>query len=198
MSSQSGTRLYFEDDDDPRDDARTTPNLLGSLAARLGALWAISGADAIGAQIAGFAAVGREVSRTAEGARLRAQLERSRGGINGEAIWQRLQIDEWLSAAPPSPVLEDLANDLALLLSSDLPDALHALDNGTLPIPRAELPQPERVHVVDSLLGLWAVGRQLAAAVEALVAGAEPAARLTTPPSAGTPDIGLDDGGLLR
>ena len=137
--------------------------MFGSLAARLGTLFAISGADAIGAQIAGFAAVGRQVSRTADGARMRAQLERSRGAINGEAIWQRLQIDEWLSAAPPSPVLEDLANDLALLLSDDLPDALHAFDKGVLPIPRAALPEPERVHVVDALIGLWAVGRQLVA-----------------------------------
>lgn len=196
MNSETGGRVFFEDCHDAGGDARTTANLLGSLAARLGTLFAVSGADAIGAQIAGFAAVGRQVSRTADGARLRAQLERSRGGINGEAIWQRLQIDEWLSAAPPSPVLEDLANDLALLLSSDLSDALHALDKGTLPIPRAELPAPERVHLLDSLIGVWAVGRQLAAAVEALVAGAEPSPRLNTPDLG--PDVGLDEGGLLR
>jgi hypothetical protein len=193
MSAGPDARIFCEDSDEMGRDGRTTATLLGSLAGRLGALFAISGADAIGAQIAGFAAVGRQVSATAEGARLRAQLERSRGGINGEAIWQRLQIDEWLSGAPPSPVLEDLANDLALLLSTDLHDALHALDRGTLPIPRAEVPLPERVHVLDSLIGLWAVGRQLAAAVEALVAGAETAPRLTSPPN-----VGLDEGGLLR
>jgi hypothetical protein len=193
VSAGADARIFCEDSHEVGRDGRTTATLLGSLAGRLGALFAVSGADAIGAQIAGFAAVGRQVSATAEGARMRAQLERSRGGINGEAIWQRLQIDEWLSAAPPSPVLEDLANDLALLLSTDLHDALHALDRGTLPIPRAEVPEPERVHVLDSLIGLWAVGRQLAAAVEALVAGAEAAPRLTSPP-----DVGLDEGGLLR
>ena len=187
------SRVFFEDGDPVNDEARNTANLLGSLAARLGTLFAISGADAVGAQIAGFAAVGRQVSRTADGARMRAQLERSRGAINGEAIWQRLQIDEWLSAAPPSPVLEDLANDLALLLSDNLPDALHAFDNGVLPIPRATLPEPERVHILDSLIGLWAVGRQLAAAVEALLIDSDEAPRVTRPP-----DVKLDEGGLLR
>jgi hypothetical protein len=193
MNPDPTVRVVFEDGDARDEDARTTANLLGSLAARLGTLFAISGAEAIGAQIAGFAAVGRQVSRTAEGARMRAQLERSRGGINGEAIWQRLQIDEWLSAAPPSPVLEDVANDLALLLSSDLPEALHALDRGSLPIPRAALPEPERVHVVDALIGLWAVGRQLVVAVEALVGDPADTPRLSSPP-----DVRLDDGDLLR
>ena len=41
-----------------------------------------------------------------------------------------------------SPVLEDLASDSALLLAADLPDALDAFDDGALPIPRAELPEP--------------------------------------------------------
>ena len=67
-----------------------------------------------------------------------------------------------------------------------LPDALHAFDNGVLPIPRATLPEPERVHILDSLIGLWAVGRQLAAAVEArLIDGAE-APRVTRPPDVGS------------
>ena len=193
MSSDAGVRVSFEDGDAADDDPRNTANLLGSLAARLGTLFAVSGADAMGAQIAGFAAVGRQMSRTADGARMRAQLERSRGAINGEAIWQRLQIDEWLSGAPPSPVLEDLANDLALLLAADLPDALHAFDNGALPIPRAELPEPERVHVLDALIGIWAVARQLVAAVEALGVGTAAPPRVARPP-----DITLDEGGLLR
>ena len=67
--TSADSRVFFEDGDPVNDDARNTANLLGSLAARLGTLFAISGADAIGAQIAGFAAVGRQVSRMAYGAR---------------------------------------------------------------------------------------------------------------------------------
>ena len=160
--------------DAPGEAGRTTATLLASLAARLGALHLVSGADAVGSLAAGLAAVGRRVGETAEGARLRAALEQGRVGANGDTHWTTLGIERWLSSLPPSPVLDQLRNDVALVLADDLEETL-----ALMPIPgepageRAE--PPTHVEFVDLVLGLWAFSRELVVAVEAL---AEP----TLPP----------------
>ena len=46
---------------------------------------------------------------------------------------------------------------------------------------------------MDALIGIWAVGRQLAAAVDTLVAETAPVGRVVPPP-----DVRFDDGDLLR
>lgn len=148
---------------------RTTTTLLGSLATRLAALHVISGADAIGSLFAGYAELGREVARTANGARLRSALETGRPGQNGNAIWTRLGLEEWASSLPPSPVLDQLRNDLALLLANDLEETLDLL-----PLPgevsRPEEPTAERAQFVDFLLGLWAFSIEVVRDVEELAA----------------------------
>ena len=155
--------------DAPDEPGRTTATLVASLAARLGTLYLVSGADAVGSLAAGFAALGREVARTAEGARLREALERGRPGANGKAIWSTLQTGRWVSSTPPSPVLDQLRNDVALLLADDLDDTL-----ALMPIPGEPAGQraqpPTESAFPDLVLGLWAFSRELVAAVDALAA----------------------------
>ena len=161
--------------DAPGEPGRTTATLVASLAARLGTLYLVSGADAVGSLAAGFCALGREVSRTAEGSRLRRALESGRVGANGDAIWTTLLIGRWLSATPPSPVLDQLRNDVALLLADDLAETLELL-----PIPgeaAGERAAPlEDWTFSDLVLGLWAFSREVVAAVEALAAPTLPPA----------------------
>ncbi|MBI2368667.1 MAG: hypothetical protein HYV08_00165 [Deltaproteobacteria bacterium] len=153
------------------EDGRTTAALVASLAARLASLHFISGATAVGSLVAGFAGLGREVSRTAEGARLRWAIEAGRGGANGEALWTALRIGEWASGLPASPILDELRNDLALLLADDLEETLNLL-----PIPgepagaRAAPEETVPATFVDCVLGLWAFSMELIRAVEALAA----------------------------
>jgi hypothetical protein len=156
--------------DDADGPGRTTATLVASLAARLGVLHLISGADAIGSLTAGFAALGREVSRTAYGAQLRKAIESGRPGTNGYALWKALGIGRWVSTMVPSPVLDQLRNDVALLLTDDLEETL-----GLLPIPShsagiQRLKDMEPATFVDCVLGLWAFSGELVRSVEALAA----------------------------
>ncbi|MGW8319027.1 MAG: hypothetical protein ACWGPS_07235 [Candidatus Promineifilaceae bacterium] len=158
---------------------RTTASLLASLAARLAALYSVSGADAIGSIAAGFGALGREVGRTAQGARLRKAIEAGRPGANGDALWRDLRIGDWLSSMPPSPILDQLRNDLALLLADDLEATLELMP---IPNPMAGTEGSESiapVTFVDCLLGLWAFSTELACAVEALAAPNMPTSAAT-------------------
>jgi hypothetical protein len=165
MSSPARVRLV----DAPGESGRTTATLLASLAARLGALYLVSGADAVGSLAAGFAELGRRVGETAEGSRLRQAIESGLAGTNGDAIWSALGIETWVSSLPPSPVLDQLRNDLALVLAEDLAETLELM-----PIPgepagdRAAPPAP--AAFADLLLGLWAFSRELVDAVEVLAA----------------------------
>lgn len=147
---------------------RTTETLVASLAARLAALHFVSGADAIGALTAGFAAFGREVGRTAQGARLRKAIEAGRAGMNGNLLWSSLRIGEWSSTIPPAPVLDQMRNDFALLLVDDL-----ELTLDVLPIPShmtgvQGAKKPDPALFVDCLLGLWAFSQELVRTVELL------------------------------
>ena len=155
--------------DDAVESGRSTATLLASLAARLGALHVISGATAVGSLTAGLAALGREVGRTAEGRRMRAAIERGRVGANGDAIWETLHIGSWASCLPPSPVLDQLRNDLALLLADDVQETLDLL-----PIPpemageRGAGDEPP-AEFADFLLGWWAFSVEAVRAIELLV-----------------------------
>lgn len=153
--------------DAPDEPGRTTATLVASLTARLAALYLVSGADAVGSLAAGCCALGRDIRRTADGARLAHAIESGRPGTNGEALWSTLSIGRWLSATPPAPVVDQLRNDTALLLADDLATTLELL-----PIPGE--PAGDRAQplgdwtVTDLILGLWAFSRELVAAVEAL------------------------------
>ena len=193
MSVAKQERLRLVDQADGP--GRTTATLVASLAARLAALHFVSGADAVGALTAGFAALGREVSRTAEGARLRQAIEAGRAGANGNALWKSLRIEDWAATMAPAPLLDQLRNDLALLLADDLEATLELM-----PIPgrmagETAATQPAPAAFVDCVLGLWAFSRETVRAVEAL------AAPLLPPLSSFTADSAPDqetDGSLLR
>jgi hypothetical protein len=130
----------------------------------------VSGADAIGSLTAGFAALGREVSRSAEGARVRKALEGGRAATNGNALWSALRISEWASGLPASPVLQHLRNDLALLLADDLEDTLELLPIPSQPVGAQPLENSESATFLDCVVGLWAFSTELIRSVEALTA----------------------------
>ena len=147
---------------------RTTATLVASLAARLTALHCISGADAVASLTSGFAELGREVSKTSEGARLREALSASQVAANGSATWRVLRIGDGASTAMPSPVLDQLRNDVALLLADDLEDVL-----ALMPIPAEEpagtLPPPQQVVTfLDFIMGYWAFSKEVVASIDAL------------------------------
>ncbi len=174
---------------------RTTATLVASLAARLATLHYVTGASAVGSLVAGFTALGREVSRTAEGARLRKALEAGRPGVNGPLLWDELRITDWISSAPPSPVLDQLRNDMALLLAGDLQETLELLPiPGDMAGSGAEA-DDEEVHALDCIVGLWAFSRELIRTVEALAAPTLPALGTVVPADPGPVE---PDGSLLR
>ncbi|HEX8157914.1 MAG TPA: hypothetical protein VF526_11060 [Solirubrobacteraceae bacterium] len=163
--------------DDADESGRSTATLLASLAARLGVLHTVSGGQAVGSITAGIAALGREVSATAEGARLRRAIQTGRPAINGEAIWRTLRIGELATSQPPSPVLDQLRNDVALLLADDLQETLELL-----PIPpemtgvRGEQTGDTPAEFLDFVVGYWALSREVVQAIEALAAPTLPPA----------------------
>lgn len=170
---------------------RTTASLLASLSARLATLHFVTGATAIGSLTAGFVALGREVARTAEGARLREAIERGRAGSNGDLIWSALGIGTWTSLHAPSPILDQLRNDIALLLADDL----------DVTLPQTPMPNPpagarggndaadtQSVEFADYVLGMWAFASEVVRSIETLVEPTlPPAVRGEPKPSAGTP-----------
>ncbi len=163
----------------PDDAGRTTATLLASLSARLAALHFITGATAIGSLTAGFVALGREVARTAEGARLREGIERGRAGSNGDAIWSTLGINTWTSLHAPSPILDQLRNDIALLLADDLDVTL---TQTPIPNPPAgaragdDVADAQPVEFADYVLGMWAFASEVVRSIETLVAPTLPPA----------------------
>jgi hypothetical protein len=138
------------------------------LTARLTSLHFVSGADAVGSLIAGIAALGRQVSKTADGARLRRAIESGRAGSNGEVLWSALFLEEWGSSLPPAPVVQELRNDLSILLADDLEDVLTLMPIPGQPSGSKGAGPLERVTFVDCVLGLWALGGELVRAVELL------------------------------
>ncbi len=174
--------------DEPDSLGRTTATLLSSLAARLAALHSISGADAIGALTAGYAALGREVAETAEGRRMFEAIRRGRAGSNGDRLWSALLIGPWASSLPPSPVLDQLRNDLALLLADDL-DAALELPPMVPEIVGEGRPDPGPATHAHYLLGMWAFAREVVTGIEALTAATCPAAERVVHPPPGDPAV---------
>jgi hypothetical protein len=180
--------------DEPDGPGRTTVTMVASVAARLGILHLISGADTIGALTASLAALGREVARSADGARIRQALEAGRAGGNGNLLWSTLRIGEWASVFPPGPILDHLRNDLALLLADDLEAALELPPLPTEATGMAGMQTPETVTFADFVLGMWAFSGEVVRAVEALAAPALPPAGVVASPGAAAGP----EGSLLR
>jgi hypothetical protein len=153
---------------DPPDESRSTATLIASLGARISMLTMISGAGAIGSLMSGLAALGRVMSRTAEGARLRRALESGRAGHNLDALWKALRIDTWASGVAPTPVIDHLRNDLALLLAPDLDQTLALLPIPGQPRGGTEEQDDVPANGLDCLMGLWFYSREITRAVEAL------------------------------
>jgi hypothetical protein len=162
--------------DEPDRSGRTTATLIASLGARLAVLHAVTGADAVGALVAGLAALGRETAKTAEGARLRDALAAGRAGANAEQIWSALLMDRWTSVMPPSPVLDHLRNDLALLLADDVGEILDLPPVPPEPVGVEGAHEPQPTTALDLILGLWTLAHEIIDGVEVL---AEP----TMPPA---------------
>lgn len=158
--------------DAPDEAGRTTASLFASLAGRLIALHYTSGVSVVGSTLAGLAEAGREISRTAEGARLRRAIAASPAFANGELIWRALKVADWTQGMPAAPVLDHVRNDLALLLAADLAETV---DN--VPAPgetrlRAGGGLPPEITFLDTLMGLWVQAREIVASVEAIAAQA--------------------------
>lgn len=180
--------------DEPDRSGRTTATLLASLGARLAVLHACTGADAVGAMVAGFAALGRETARTAEGARLREALGASRAGGNAEHLWSALLIDRWTSAMPPSAVLDHLRNDFALLLADDVGEILDLPPVPPEPTGAEGVREPQTTTALDVILGIWTLAHEIIDGVDALAEPTLPAAERVQVTVAPPPTIGL----LLR
>ena len=180
--------------DTPTGPGRSTASLLASLQARLAALHLCSGADAVASIASGLAELGREASKTADGARLRAALEKGRTGTNGKDIWTRMRFKQWSAGVYPTPILCQLRNDLALLLADDVSETLNAL-----PIPgemvgfeaMKDLPD---VEFLDVVIGLWAFSHELIRSIESIAASTLPPSCSFTSDKTTTADV---DGSLL-
>lgn len=171
---------------------RTTADLVGSLLARVATLHAVTGAQAVGSLVAGLGALGRRSAETtADGARLRETLRASRVAANGDDLWSRLGTGAALAASPPSPILADLRNDLALLLAHDLDAALADLDLIEPAEHIGALAEPEPIDCVDLVVGLWAYSSEIVSAVQALTDHADGA-------DVGAPADDLTTGPMLR
>jgi hypothetical protein len=153
---------------DEEDAGRTAVTLLASLAARMAALYVMSGADAIGSLTAGFVAYGRELAQTEHGARMRRAFAASRIGSNGDAIWKALRIDQWASTIPPSPVMQQMRNDIALVAADGVADAIAELPVPAQPTGARGLPKPIDANFLDFTLGLWGYAKEVGAALDAL------------------------------
>lgn len=164
MPSSASIRLI----DPPEDAGRTTASLFASLASRLIALHYTSGVSVIGSTMAGLAEAGREISKTAEGARIRRALEASAVKENGELLWNALRVTGWTEGMPAAPLLDHIRNDLALLLA---PDLAETIENVPAPLEtkvHRSSTLPASINFIDSLMGLWIHSREILQSIEAL------------------------------
>lgn len=156
--------------DAPDEAGRTTATLFASLAARLIALHYTSGVSVVGSTLAGLAEAGREISRTAEGARIRRAIENSTIKDNGDLLWKSLRVAAWTEGMPPAPVLDHVRNDLALLLSDDLAETIENVPAPPENRVKAGGRVPPDVNFVDTLMGLWVYSREIVNSVEVMAA----------------------------
>jgi hypothetical protein len=180
---------------DPPDESRSTATLIASLSARISMLTMISGAGAIGSLMSGLAALGRAISETAEGSRLRKALESGRAGHNVNALWKALHIDGWASGVAPTPIIDHLRNDLALLLAGDLEETLALLPIPSHPKGATADEDDLPANGLDCIVGLWFYSREITRAVEALATPTLPASGEVRTAAAEHTDR---DGPLLR
>jgi len=186
-------RLRLVDDAGVGD--RTTVSLLASLVARLTALRTVTGAEAVGSMMAGVAQLGREVARTADGARMRDAIEKT-VAAHGEAIWTALSLDQ-LADTLPTPILDHLRNDIALLSADDLEEILDRPlpaaspgGNAAEALERGDGDQVFRMFC-DYLVGMWALSFEVHRAVELLVADSLTPTGTVRPGATTTGDGGL-------
>jgi hypothetical protein len=180
---------------DPEGEAdRTTASLISSLATRLVILHYTSGVSVIGSMLAGLTLTGREVAKTAEGARLKAKLEASPAARNGEAIWAALRIKDMAAGLPATPILDHVRNDFALLLADDLAESLLAPPAPPAIGSRSVEGTLGEASFIDCMLGFWAQAREIIRSIEALggLASTEP------PIFRAGPTNGEADANLLR
>lgn len=160
---------------DPEGEAdRTTASLVSSLATRLIILHYTSGVSVIGSMLAGLSLAGREVARTAEGARLRKALAASPAARNGEAIWAALRIGDIAAGLPATPILDHVRNDLALLLAEDLAETLAEPPTPPAMGSRGANGSAGEASFLDCMLGIWAHARELNRSIESLAGLAAP------------------------
>jgi hypothetical protein len=106
-----------------------------------------------------------------------------------------LRIDEWASSLPPSPVLDQLRNDLALLLADDLQPTLELLPIPPEPPEAGTAEEQAPATFVEFTLGLWAFSLEVVRAVESMAA----ATIDSVPPVVGATQPAPERGGeLLR
>ena len=167
--------------------SRTTSSLVASLATRLSAMHVVTGGTAIGSLVAGMAALGREAGQTADGARLRDAIATGRPGVNGLTLWTALQIPQWLSLVPPAPILDELRNDMALLLATDLEATITSVPSPGQAAGSGAPDAEAEVTFIDCVVGLWAFSTELTRAIETLAAPQErPAGTVDVPPPDGS------------
>jgi hypothetical protein len=169
--------------DDSTDVSRRTTTLLVSLLTRAATLSAVTGAQAFLSMIAGLASLGRATSETVDGHRLRERLAQGRVRENLELLFAKFGLGAMVAGSPPTPLLEDFLNDLALLLAPDVGDVVDAAlvgAAGGAGVGLLVAGQP--VDPVDVVVGLWAFSREVAASIEALQGISDrPLSRLTEP-----------------
>jgi hypothetical protein len=94
-------------------------------------------------------------------------------------VWSALGIGAWTSLHAPSPILDQLRNDIALLLADDL----------DVTFPQPPMPNPpagarasndaadtQPVEFADYLLGMWAFAVEVVKCIETLAAPTLPPA----------------------
>jgi hypothetical protein len=156
--------------DHPNEVGRSTTTLLAAVLTRAATLGAISGAQAVASMIAGLAALGRSVAGTIEGQHMRDAIDHGRLRENLDLLFGGLGLGALASASPPTPMLEDFFNDVALVLAPDVADSVDGALVGTVTGASVGLLRsPEPVDPVDFVVGFWAFSSEVAATLRELI-----------------------------
>jgi hypothetical protein len=156
--------------DHPTEVGRTTTTLLAGAMTRAATLSAITGAQAVASMIAGLAALGRAVAETVEGQHMRDAIDRGRLRENLDLLFGGLGLGALASASPPTPMLEDFFNDVALVLAPDVADSIDAaLVGAASGSSVGVLRTAEKVDPIDFVVGLWAFSSEVATTLRELI-----------------------------
>jgi hypothetical protein len=156
--------------DHPTEVGRSTTTLLAAVLTRAATLSAISGAQAVASMIAGLAALGRAVAETVEGQHMRDAIDRGRLRENLDLLFGGFGLGTLASTSPPTPMLEDFFNDVALVLAPDVAESVDAALVGvaggsSIGVLRAA----EKVDPIDFVVGLWAFSSEVATTLGELI-----------------------------